>query len=243
MVRCGDLVQGRCVPENRERADLVGRRGRPLTVEAQGISRISSGMHDECQVHVGADRMGPELEGGDDTEVAATALDAPEEFGFTVGIGGDHPSVGSYHIHRQQVVATQPEFASQPAETTAEGEARDAGFRHDAHRHGEPKDLRLPIQFTDRHPALGAHRAGSLIDPHRPHRRQVDHQSVIAYSDTGDVVATRSHRERQLTVARERHRSDDVRDTSAAGDQRRSLVDHPVPHRPRAVVARRRRDR
>ena len=50
-------------------------------------------------------------------------------------------------------------------------------------------------------------------------------------------MATAADGELQVLAAGELHRGDDVRDAGSADDQRRPLVDHAVPDRPRLVVA------
>ncbi len=76
---------------------------------------------------------------------------------------------------------------------------------------------------------------GGRIDAHRFHRRQVDHQSVIADGAARDVVSTAAHREQQVVVAREGHRAADVGDSRAANDRCRATVDHRIPYAARFV--------
>jgi hypothetical protein len=52
----------------------------------------------------------PELELGDDAEVAAAAADAPEQVGVLVLAGPYHPAVGEDDLSRDEVVAGQAEL-------------------------------------------------------------------------------------------------------------------------------------
>jgi hypothetical protein len=71
---------------------------------------------------------------------------------------------------------------------------------------------------------------------HAPHRRQVDHQTVVAAAEPGAVVATTSDSDEQTLVAAEVHGSDDIGDVHATRDQKRSLVDHAIVQFARLLV-------
>jgi hypothetical protein len=84
--------------------------------------------------------------------------------------------------------------------------------------------------------ALDVGRALDGIDRDAAHRREVDHDSVVADRGTGHVVAPASYGDLEATVAGEAHRSGHVGGAAAAGDQSRSSVDGAVPYGAGGVV-------
>ena len=82
-----------------------------------------------------------------------------------------------------------------------------------------------------------ARRAVLGIDPCAFHRRQVDHQTVVACGVAGDVVAATAHRHQQLMRASEVKGIDDVGGPAAACDHRRPFIDHTIPDSAGVVVA------
>ena len=83
------------------------------------------------------------------------------------------------------------------------------------------------------HVALGAagshpHRAFGRIDTHPLHQGEVDHQPVIAASQSGPVVAAAAYGGEQIILPAKSHGADHIGDIGAAGDQQRPLVDHAV---------------
>jgi hypothetical protein len=71
---------------------------------------------------------------------------------------------------------------------------------------------------------------------HALHRRAIDHEPAFAHRVAGDVVAAAAHGEQQVVRPCETDGVHDVRRPFAPDDQRRSLVDHLVPHLARRVV-------
>ena len=74
-----------------------------------------------------ADRVQPEFERGDDSEVAATTAQCPKQVGMRVGAGPYTPAIGQHHLCRFEVVNTETQLAGQPACASAKGEPGDAG--------------------------------------------------------------------------------------------------------------------
>jgi hypothetical protein len=77
------------------------------------------------------------------------------------------------------------------------------------------------------------------LDPDRPsdeieaeasHRREVDDDASVAGRVASDVVRPAANRHQELVLAGELDGPNDVDDSRAARDQRRTLVDGPVPH-------------
>ena len=60
-------------------------------------------------------------------------------------------AIGSDDIGGVQIVGSQAEFATEPAEAAAKGKPGYAGGRVDPKRRGEAEGLRLPIELAKRH--------------------------------------------------------------------------------------------
>ena len=180
--------------------------------------------------------MQGELERGDDAEVAASALERPQQVGVLVRAGADQAPVGGDDLGRDQVVDAQAMAAAQPADAAAERQAGDAGVRDQAARHREPEGLGLAIDVAPGRAALDPGAAPLRIDPHAAHRREIDHHAVVADRVARDVVAATADRDRQVVLAGERDRVEHIVRAPAADDHGRAAVDHRVPHRASGVV-------
>ena len=69
-----------------------------------------------------------------------------------------------------------------------------------------------------------------------PHRREVDHESLLAHRLARNVVATASHRHEQIRLPGKLHGVDYIRDTGAANYQGGVFVDRGVPDRASSVI-------
>ena len=179
--------------------------------------------------HGMADRMEPELELGDDPEVAATAAQAEEEVRMLVGGRTDRVAVGGDDRVRRHVVAGQPELARQPSHAATQRQAADAGVRDVARRGREPVALGRPIEVAQERTALHAPTAPLRIDRHRVHRAEVDHQPAFRHGHAGHAVATALHGDLEAGLAGVAHRQRDVVRRRAACDHMRTPIDHRVP--------------
>ena len=56
----------------------------------QHLGRVGEVIQNGASLDGARQRLRPEREGGDDTEVATTAADCPEEVGFALGVCLDH---------------------------------------------------------------------------------------------------------------------------------------------------------
>src|SRR3712207_3765735 len=92
-----------------------------------------------------AGRMDAELERGDDAEVAPAAAESPEEIGVLLRVHPDELPVGGDDVCGDEVVARQAVLAREPAETATEGQAGDAGGRHEPSGGGEPERLEIVV--------------------------------------------------------------------------------------------------
>ena len=82
------------------------------------------------------------------------------------------------------------------------------------------------------------HGAARGIDAHAFHRREVDHEPIIAAAEARAVVAAATHRNKKVVVPAEIHRRDDVGDIEAPRNEQRALVDHGIVELPRVFVGR-----
>jgi hypothetical protein len=126
-------------------------------------------MDDECQVHLRPERVSPVLEGGDHAEVPTTTPQGPQQLRVVLLVCGDEVAVRGHQVRGDQVVATEPVPATQPAQPAAKGEPGDPGRGHHTHRHGETERLGLVVQLADRDPARGTDRATLRVDPDPVH--------------------------------------------------------------------------
>ena len=108
---------------------------------------------------------------------------------------------------------------------------------HDAAGSGQPERLALAVEVRVQAAALGPD--GGAIGSTRVarHRREVDHEAVVAQGVAGHGVASAPHRRRKLLLAGEPHGGDDVGHARTTGDERRTAMDVAVPDLAGLVVA------
>ena len=144
--------------------------------------------------------------------------------------------LGGDHLGLHEVVDGEPVLAHEPADAAAQAEAADAGVAHDAARGGQTVCLCLVVDVAPQGAALDEGRALDGIDRDGAHRREVDHDPVVAHRGAGHVVASASYGDLEVAVAGEAHRCGHVGGAAAAGDQSRSSVDGAVPYGAGVVV-------
>ena len=138
-------------------------------------------------------------------------------------------AVGRDDLGGEEVVDREAVLAHEPADATAEGEPGDAGVAHDAAGGGQTVRLRLVVDVAPQRTTLHPGRAVGGVDPHGPHRREVDDDPVVANGGAGHVVASAPYGDLQVVVAGETHGRDHVGGPDASGDQARAPVDGAVP--------------
>lgn len=89
-----------------------------------------------------------------------------------------------------------------------------------------------------RAPPLHPGRAPDGVDPHGPHRREVDDDPVVAHRGAYHVVAPAPYSDLQVVVAGEAHGRGHVAGPAAPGDQPGAPGDGTVPHGSGGVVVR-----
>ena len=162
--------------------------------------------------------MQTEPERGDDAEVAAAASQRPEQIGVFVGGRPDDAALGGDHIRGEQVVDGEPVFAHEEADAAAEGEPGDAGVAHDAAGGGQTVGLRLVVDVAPQSTALHMRRAAGRVDPHGPHRREVDEDPVVAHRGAGHVVPPP-----RTAISRSRSRAKATAATTSATPVQRAM--------------------
>jgi hypothetical protein len=102
----------------------------------------------------------------------------------------------------------------------------------------KPERQRFTIQIRPGHAAFSARRSGSRVNTDAVHRRKIDDKRTIGDRRSGHIVTAATNGDRQVMIAREPDRGQDIGDLKAAGDHRRMAVDHPVPDLTRRIVRR-----
>src|SRR5205823_4500825 len=129
----------------------------------------------------------------DDAEVAAASTQAPEQVRVLRGAGGHDAAVGGHDIRLEQVVGSEAALALEPPAAAAEGEAGDAGGGEAAAGDREAVLLGGRVELAPGQSGLGLDHARVGIDLYALHRRQVDHDAVVAGGIAGRGVAAASH--------------------------------------------------
>ena len=233
----GDARQRGDGAEPHDGAELVGRFGDEVPVEAQHVGGVVGRPEDGPGHHGRAEGMQSEPERGDNAEVAAAASQRPEQIGVFVGGRQEDAALGGDHLGGEEVVDDEPVLAHEEADAAAEGEPADSGVAHDAAGGGQAVGLRLVVDVAPQSTTLHPGRATGGVDRHGPHRREVDDDPVVAHRGTCHVVAPAPYGDLQVVVAREAHRRDHVGRARTAGDAGRTAVDRAVPDPAGSVVA------
>src|SRR5436305_12541012 len=123
---------------------------------------------------LGADRLQLILEVRDNTEVAAATAQRPEQLRVVIFGGPDAAAVGQHDLCRDQVVHAQAHHCSQPADTTAQGEAGYADMTDGARGDGEAVLLAGPVEISAGGPAAQrARRAAGSTTTSRSRLRSI----------------------------------------------------------------------
>ena len=218
------------------RRELVRELGGEVAVEREELRRGLEGMQ-HGTAEDARDRVRPELERGNDAEVAAAPAKRPEQVGIGVLARGDHLAGRKHDFGGEKVVDGHPVLAHQPGDPPAEGEARDPGERDDAARGREPKGGGGTVELTDPDAGLRADGPSRRVDVDALHEREVDHQPPVRDRLAGDVVAAAADRDLEALLPAEVHSVHDVRRVQTLRYHRRTIVDQAVVNAPGLVVA------
>ena len=175
-----------------------------------------------CRRRRRADRVQPELELGDDAEVAAAAAQRPREIALVVARLDRAPSAIDHRGGRARLSHGQAE-AREPADAAAEREPRRrpsptrARRRGAGHAPGSPRRASPAVTPAPRRTRCAAGSTSMLL-----HRREVDHQAAVDDGVRRPAVAAAAHGDRQaLARGRTRRAAATSLRADAAGDQRR----------------------
>ena len=83
---------------------------------------------------------------------------------------------------------------------------------------------------------LDSRRSSRWIDANRVHVSEVDHERAVGGCQPGNIMPTTAYRHRQVVIASEPDRFDDVGGVCAADDLRRVAVDHRIVDFPYLIV-------
>jgi hypothetical protein len=146
--------------------------------------------------------------------------------------------VGGHDVDRDEIVQREPVLALQAAHTPAESQAGHAGVRDDADGTRQAEGLGLVVELGQERAAVHSRHATLGIDADASHARQVDDESSVARGEARDAVSSAPDGDRELVISSEPERGEDVGDAGRPDHDRRTPVDHAVPHDPGRVVAR-----
>ncbi len=182
------------------------------------------------------DGMEPELEPGDDTEVAAAATDRPEQIRLRLGVHPSHTTVGGHDVGGQQVVDREAVLPDEEPDPTAERDPADPHRAGVAEPRGEP--MGSGGRGVLRRGETGADPRGAFldVDVERSQIRQIELNAAIGAAVAGTAVAAAPNGDLQAGILRERDRPDDVLLAAGPDDGRRAEVVSAVEHRPGLVV-------
>src|SRR6185312_8389438 len=182
------------------------------------------------------DVVQPELELHDDSEVAASATEPPEQLRTLVGGYAHDLAVSRDDCVGRDVVAGQAVPACHPAHPAAEGETPDAGVRDVARGRGQAERLSGAVHGSQQRATLHPGTPGHGIHGDAVQAGEVDHEPAVGDGEPGDVVPTAAHADLQVALASHAHRVDDIGHRGAPDDHRGTTVDHRVPYRAGGVI-------
>jgi hypothetical protein len=89
--------------------------------------------------------------------------------------------------------------------------------------------LCLVVDVTPQRTTLHPGRAVGGIDPHGPHRREIDDDPIVANGGARYVVASAPYGDLQIVIAGETHGCDHVGGPDASSDHVRAPINGTVP--------------
>src|SRR5919206_3437615 len=160
----GNELLGRRGDEREAAADLVRRLLHEVAIEAHELSGCRARMQYHPGEHDRAHRVEAKLELGHDAEVAAAALEAPEEVGVFVLAGSDDLTVGGHHLGCYEALTRHAVLALQPSRAAAERQTRDPGVRDAPTSDRQAVLLCRSVELTPREAGAEAARAPVDVD-------------------------------------------------------------------------------
>ncbi len=172
--------------------------------------------------------MQPQLKLCNYAEVAATAMQPPEQVRVLGLARGDHPAIGGHDARRDQVVAGQPVHPLEPAAAAAKNESGHPSGRHTAAGGCQPVFLGCSVQLTPGDARSNPSGTRDRVDLDLPHRAEVEEQAVVDGGVPSDGMAASPGRERQPCGLHKQDRRYNVAVARGPGDRRGPAVEHGV---------------
>jgi hypothetical protein len=167
-----------------------------------------------------------EFELRDHAEVAAAALQAPEQLGVLGGAGGEQPPVGGDDVGRK-AGCRRPGRAAVRAKPLPLPRMKPAMpvLVTRPPVVARPKACVSAIELAPGDAGLRMHAPRCDVDTHALHGPQVEQESAFDGGVAGYRVTAAAHRKRRVELARERDRRDDVGSVRGARDDAGSPIE------------------
>jgi hypothetical protein len=178
----------------------------------------------------------PIVEARDDSEVATTAPDRPEEVRVSVGVDLDDAAVGGHDLGPEQVVDRQPALAHEVTHPAAEREPTDAYGRRVAEGGGETVRCGRDGDVAGGESAGRARDALDGVDLDRGEAAQVEHDAALARSVPRLAVAAAAHGQLDAGLARKRDDQGHLAGVGGSRDRSGVPVHRGQEDAPRRVV-------
>ena len=183
--------------QERDRGQLLGRVRRDRHEAAQ---HVAGRRHEQRAAEDLADRVEPELEAGDDAEVAAATADRPEQVRVRVLARGDLPPIGGDDLDRDEGVDGQAVLAHQPADPATERQPADADRAGVAERGGKAVSGRGPRVLPGGQAGLRPGETPLRVDVEALHRSEVEDDPALARPVAGQAVAAAADRQLEARI-------------------------------------------
>src|SRR5215204_1643723 len=134
------------------------------------------------------------------------------------------------------MVDREPVLAREPADATAERQATQADRCHVAGRQRDSVLAGLRTEFGRASAGLSPYAAVRGVEAQTLHLAEVEDHAPVDRPETREAVAATADRQRQIALAGELDRADDVGGVHGADDGARVAIDGLVPHLPCGVV-------
>src|SRR5581483_3280640 len=221
-----------------QHAYVLGERRDEVAAEAERLGALVDPPEEQPEVDQRTDLVEPELELGDDAEVAAPAPERPEEVGILGRRRTQDIAPGRDDLGDEEVVDGQAGLARQPAHPAAEREPADPSVADEAAGDGQAVRLGGAVQVAPGRATATDGPARRRVDRDLAHPAEVDHQPALADRVAAEVVAAAAHRDLQSLLTAEPDRGGDLGGAGAARDRGRVAIDVTVPDRAGRVIFR-----
>jgi len=137
--------------------------------------------------------MKPIAERGYDPEIPAAAAQRPQQIGVLGFARRYQPAVSHDDFGGEQIVASRPVKAHQPAITAAQGQSGNADLRISPTGNRQARSLGRAIELAPQHAGLGSDGASAHIHFDRLHQRQIDDKSTVADRGASAAVSAAAY--------------------------------------------------